>query len=75
VRVSFDKAAKTITIADNGIGMSAQEAIEHLGTIAKSGTKDFMSQLTGDQKSRRAAHRPVWRGLLFRLHRGRQNHR
>ena len=51
VRVSMDKAAKTITIEDNGIGMSAQEAIAHLGTIAKSGTKDFVSQLTGDQKT------------------------
>ncbi len=51
VRVSMDKAAKTITIEDNGIGMSAQEAIEHLGTIAKSGTKDFVSRLTGDQKT------------------------
>ena len=50
VRVSFDPAAKTITITDNGIGMSAQEAIDHLGTIAKSGTKDFMGKLTGDQK-------------------------
>ena len=51
VRVSWDTAAKTITIADNGIGMSEQEAIEHLGTIAKSGTKDFMNRLTGDQKA------------------------
>ena len=51
VRVSMNKAAKTITIEDNGIGMSAQEAIAHLGTIAKSGTKDFVSQLTGDQKT------------------------
>ena len=51
VRVSMDKAAQTITIEDNGIGMSAQEAIAHLGTIAKSGTKDFVSQLTGDQKT------------------------
>ncbi|MEY2782340.1 MAG: Chaperone protein HtpG [Pseudomonadota bacterium] len=51
VRLSFDKAAKTLTITDNGIGMTAQEAIEHLGTIAKSGTKDFMSKLSGDQKS------------------------
>ena len=50
VRVAFDKAAKTITITDNGIGMSEQEAIDHLGTIAKSGTKDFMSRLSGDQK-------------------------
>ncbi|QHE84036.1 molecular chaperone HtpG [Hydrogenophaga sp. BPS33] len=50
VRVAFDRDAKTITITDNGIGMSAQEAIDHLGTIAKSGTKDFMSRLSGDQK-------------------------
>ncbi len=50
VRVAFDKAAKTITITDNGIGMSQAEAVEHLGTIAKSGTKDFMSHLSGDQK-------------------------
>jgi molecular chaperone HtpG len=51
VRVSFDKAARTITIADNGIGMSAAEAIEHLGTIAKSGTKDFVSKLGDAQKA------------------------
>ncbi len=50
VRVAFDKAAKTITITDNGIGMSQAEAVEHLGTIAKSGTKDFMGKLSGDQK-------------------------
>jgi molecular chaperone HtpG len=51
VRVSFDKAAKTLTISDNGIGLSQQEAVEHLGTIAKSGTRDFMSKLSGDQKN------------------------
>jgi molecular chaperone HtpG len=51
VRLSFDKAAKTITITDNGIGLSRQEAIDNLGTIAKSGTKDFMSRLSGDQKA------------------------
>jgi len=51
VRVSFDAAAKTLTIADNGIGMSQQEAIDHLGTIAKSGTRDFVSKLSGDQKN------------------------
>ena len=51
VRVSFDKAAKTLTIADNGIGLSQQEAIDNLGTIAKSGTRDFVSKLSGDQKS------------------------
>jgi molecular chaperone HtpG len=51
VRVSFDKVAKTLTITDNGIGLSQQEAIEHLGTIAKSGTRDFMAKLSGDQKN------------------------
>lgn len=51
VRVSFDQAAKTLTISDNGIGMSQQEAIDHLGTIAKSGTRDFMAKLSGDQKN------------------------
>jgi molecular chaperone HtpG len=51
VRVAFDKAAKTITITDNGIGMSQQEAIDHLGTIAKSGTREFVSKLSGDQKA------------------------
>ncbi|WP_408597568.1 molecular chaperone HtpG [Limnohabitans sp.] len=51
VRVSFDKEARTLTIADNGIGMSEQEAIAHLGTIAKSGTREFMGKLNGDQQS------------------------
>ncbi|HEX5371296.1 MAG TPA: molecular chaperone HtpG [Aquabacterium sp.] len=50
VRVLVDKANKTITIRDNGIGMSEAEAIDHLGTIAKSGTKEFMGRLSGDQK-------------------------
>jgi molecular chaperone HtpG len=51
VRLSFDTQAKTLTITDNGIGMTAQEAIDNLGTIAKSGTKDFVSKLSGDQKA------------------------
>ena len=51
VRIHFDKDAKTLTIADNGIGLSQQEAIDNLGTIAKSGTKDFMSKLQDAQKS------------------------
>jgi molecular chaperone HtpG len=51
VRISYDTAAKMLTIADNGIGMSQQEAIEHLGTIAKSGTKEFMGKLQDAQKS------------------------
>jgi len=49
VRVSFDKDARTITISDNGIGMNSDEVIEHLGTIAKSGTAEFFSNLSGDQ--------------------------
>ena len=49
IRLSFDKEARTITISDNGIGLSREEAIEHLGTIAKSGTREFFSALTGDQ--------------------------
>ncbi|MBP6189978.1 MAG: molecular chaperone HtpG [Azonexus sp.] len=49
IRIAFDKDARTITISDNGIGLSRDEAVEHLGTIAKSGTKEFFSALTGDQ--------------------------
>ena len=50
IRVEFDKEAKTLTIADNGIGMSRQEVIDQLGTIAKSGTAEFLQQLSGDQQ-------------------------
>ncbi|MFL9923769.1 molecular chaperone HtpG [Herbaspirillum lusitanum] len=50
IKISFDKAARTITISDNGIGMSREDAISHLGTIAKSGTKEFFSNLSGDQQ-------------------------
>ena len=46
---SFDKAARTITVSDNGIGMSREEVIENIGTIAKSGTREFFEKLTGDQ--------------------------
>ena len=49
IRVGFDKEARRIIISDNGIGLSAQEAIDHLGTIAKSGTKEFMAKLDGDK--------------------------
>jgi molecular chaperone HtpG len=50
ITVGFDKEARTITIADNGIGMSRDEVISHLGTIAKSGTKEFFGKLSGDQQ-------------------------
>ena len=50
VRVSFDAEAKALTIRDNGIGLSADEAVANLGTIAKSGTREFMAKLDGDQK-------------------------
>lgn len=50
IKVSFDQAARTVTISDNGIGMSRDEAIANLGTIARSGTKEFFSKLSGDQQ-------------------------
>lgn len=50
IRVSYDSELKTITISDNGIGMSEDEVINNLGTIARSGTKEFFSKLTGDQQ-------------------------
>ncbi|MGZ8266744.1 MAG: molecular chaperone HtpG [Burkholderiales bacterium] len=49
IRVSFDKAARTITVSDNGIGMSRHEVIENIGTISKSGTREFFEKLTGDE--------------------------
>ncbi len=49
IRIAFDKAARTLTISDNGIGMSRDDVIAHIGTIAKSGTREFFSSLTGDQ--------------------------
>ncbi len=49
IRVSFDPKARTVTVTDNGIGMSRQEVIDNIGTIAKSGTREFFQSLTGDQ--------------------------
>ncbi|MBL8442646.1 MAG: molecular chaperone HtpG, partial [Zoogloeaceae bacterium] len=51
IKVGFDKEARTVTVSDNGIGMSRDEVVEHLGTIAKSGTREFFGKLTGDQQS------------------------
>ena len=50
IRIFFNPQTRTITVSDNGIGMSREEAITHLGTIAKSGTKEFISRLSNDQK-------------------------
>src|SRR5712671_6071399 len=50
IRVSYDRTMRTITVSDNGIGMSRQEVIDHIGTIAKSGTREFLQALTGDQR-------------------------
>jgi molecular chaperone HtpG len=50
IRVGYDPEARTITVSDNGIGMSREEVIEHIGTIAKSGTREFLHALTGDQQ-------------------------
>ena len=50
IRIAFDRDARTVTITDNGIGMNREEVISHIGTIAKSGTREFFSQLSGDQK-------------------------
>ncbi len=50
IRVSFDSGARTITVSDNGIGMSRQEVMDNIGTIAKSGTREFLRALTGDQR-------------------------
>ncbi|KDD05765.1 Hsp90 protein [Bordetella bronchiseptica MBORD681] len=50
IQVDYDKAARTITISDNGIGLSRDEAVANLGTIARSGTREFFSQLTGDKQ-------------------------
>lgn len=50
IRINFDKEAKTVTVEDNGIGMTREDVIAHLGTIAKSGTADFLKDLSGDQR-------------------------
>ena len=74
IRVSFDKAARTITIADNGIGMSREEVIANIGTIAKSGTREFFKQADRRAGERCQSDRPVRRRVLFVVHRRRQGH-
>jgi molecular chaperone HtpG len=51
IKIAYDKDARTITINDNGIGMSREEVIDHIGTIAKSGTRSFLDSITGDEKN------------------------
>ena len=75
IGVSFDKDARTITITDNGIGLNREDAINHLGTIAKSGTREFFSKLTGDQQKDASPDRPVRRRFLLGLYRRRQGQR
>ena len=72
IRVSFDADAGTLTITDNGVGMSREQVIEHLGTIAKSGTAEFLSQLTGDQQKDSNLIGQFGVGFLQRLHRRRR---
>jgi molecular chaperone HtpG len=50
IRIEFDKAARTVMVSDNGVGMSREDAVDQLGTIARSGTREFFSSLTGDQQ-------------------------
>jgi len=61
VRVWYDEKAKTITIRDNGIGMSADEAVSHLGAIAKSGTREFVAKL---RRTKQMCHRRRWGPFL-----------
>ena len=71
IRIDVDSSAGTLTISDNGIGMTRAEAVANLGTIARSGTAEFFRSLSGDEQKDSAAHRPVRRGLLLGLHRRR----
>ena len=61
VRIAVDKHARTITVSDNGIGMSRDEVVQNIGTIAKSGTREFFQSLTGDQAT--GANDGAWRAV------------
>ena len=74
IDLELDEEKKTLTLADTGIGMNEEDLVSHLGTIARSGTKNFLAQLSGDAKKDSEPHRPVRRRLLQRLH-GRRPHR
>lgn len=75
VRVSFDKDKRTLTISDNGVGMTRDEVIDHLGTIAKSGTKSFLESPGSDRAKDSQLDRSVWCWFLLCVYRGRQSDR
>ncbi len=66
IRVGYDAAARTITVSDNGIGMSRQEVVDNIGTIAKSGTREFLAAVDRRPRQGRPPHRAVRRRLLRR---------
>ena len=72
IDLELDEEQKTLTISDTGIGMNEEDLVSHLGTIARSGTKNFLAQLSGDATQGLQPHRPVRRRLLLRLHGRRQ---
>ena len=72
IDLELDEDNKTLTISDTGIGMNEEDLVSHLGTIARSGTKNFLAQLSGDATQGLQPHRPVRRRLLLRLHGRRQ---
>ena len=69
IRVDFDSKARMLTVSDSGIGMTREEAAEHLGTIAKSGTAEFFARSDRRRTEGQPADRPVRRRLLFGIHR------
>ena len=68
ITISLDKDKKLLTVSDTGVGMSHDELVANLGTIAKSGSEEFLSKLAEEKKRCGQHHRPVRRGVLFRVH-------
>ena len=75
IRVDGGPGARLLSVTDNGIGMSREEVIENLGTIARSGTGQFLERLSGDQRKDAQLIGQFGVGLLFGIHRGRRGHR